>query len=284
MSRNKEQRCERAWLKSRAARSGFSSRPRLRSARRSRSTTLRRTTSCASCAQAIGDRVLLFNGKDGEWRAEIAEVEEARRRRSCAKRRPQPQTDVPDLWLAFAPIKKTPADYVAQKATELGVRVLQPVITQPHDRAPREHGAAAGPMRSRPPSNRGALSVPEIARAGRSGGAARVVAEGPAPRLLRRRRRRRADRRGARERERRRHMPGPCSPDPKAASILRNARRSALNAFVVPVTLGPRIMRADTAALAALAVWQAARRRLAAAACKCHGGSVGSRRRQHRAD
>ena len=40
------------------------------------------------------------------------------------------QAEVPDIWLAFAPIKKTPADYVAQKATELGVRALQPTITR----------------------------------------------------------------------------------------------------------------------------------------------------------
>ena len=76
-----------------------------------------------------GARVLLFNGRDGEWRARLAEVT----RRNCAlvcEEQMQAQSEMPDLWLAFAPIKRTPADYVAQKATELGARVLQPVITR----------------------------------------------------------------------------------------------------------------------------------------------------------
>src|SRR6185437_10582306 len=41
-----------------------------------------------------------------------------------------PQTHAPDIWLVFAPVKKTPADYLTQKATELGARVLQPVFTR----------------------------------------------------------------------------------------------------------------------------------------------------------
>src|SRR5690349_5005683 len=68
-----------------------------------------------------GERVALFNGVNGEWRAHIAEVT----RRGCmliCEAQTQAQSEVPDLWLAFAPIKKTPADYVTQKATELGVR------------------------------------------------------------------------------------------------------------------------------------------------------------------
>src|ERR1700704_3214301 len=76
----------------------------------------------------VGSYVLLFNGHDGEWRARIADVT----RRSCTltcETQSEAQADVPDLWLAFAPIKKIPADYLAQKATELGAKVLQPVIT-----------------------------------------------------------------------------------------------------------------------------------------------------------
>src|SRR6185437_2735841 len=76
-----------------------------------------------------GDRISLFNGRDGEWLARIAEVS----KRSCSlecEGLVAPQREVPDLWLCFAPIKKTPADYVVQKATELGVSVLQPVFTR----------------------------------------------------------------------------------------------------------------------------------------------------------
>ncbi len=76
-----------------------------------------------------GDRVLLFNGREGEWQAEIASA--AKRGVLLTVRAPTaPQADVPDLWLAFAPVKKTPSDYLTQKATELGVSKLQPVFTR----------------------------------------------------------------------------------------------------------------------------------------------------------
>jgi len=73
-----------------------------------------------------GDHVRLFNGRDGEWRARVAEVS----KRNCVLEcevQTAAQRAVPDLWLVFAPIKKTPADYLTQKATELGVSRLQPV-------------------------------------------------------------------------------------------------------------------------------------------------------------
>ena len=75
-----------------------------------------------------GDRITLFNGRDGEWAAHVAAVT----KRNCSlecDRQLRPQHGETDLWLCFAPIKKTPADYVVQKATELGVAVLQPVFT-----------------------------------------------------------------------------------------------------------------------------------------------------------
>src|SRR6185312_11094765 len=76
-----------------------------------------------------GGRLSLFNGRDGEWLAKIFEVT----KRGCVlecEAQMRPQAGTPDLWLCFAPIKKTPADYLTQKATELGVSVLQPVITR----------------------------------------------------------------------------------------------------------------------------------------------------------
>src|SRR5690348_13508516 len=76
-----------------------------------------------------GDRVRLFNGRDGEWSARVTAIA----KRSCTlecDRLVAEQSDVPDVWLCFAPIKRTPADYVVQKATELGAGVLQPVVTR----------------------------------------------------------------------------------------------------------------------------------------------------------
>src|SRR5437879_3726858 len=71
-----------------------------------------------------GNRVALFNGRDGEWLAEISQAGKRGVTASCRKRT-QSQAQTPDIWLAFAPVKKTPSDYLVQKATELGASVLQ---------------------------------------------------------------------------------------------------------------------------------------------------------------
>lgn len=76
-----------------------------------------------------GGPVLLFNGRDGEWRAEIV----AAGKRSCRLRATslvRPQTDGPDIDYLFAPLKRERLDYMVQKATELGVARLRPVLTE----------------------------------------------------------------------------------------------------------------------------------------------------------
>ena len=198
-----------------------------------------------------GDRVLLFNGRDGEWLGEISAT--SKRGVTVALRAvTAQQTDVPDVWLLFAPVKKTPADYLAQKATELGARKLQPVftrrtiVTRVNQERLKANAVEAAEQSAR-------LTVPEIGEA--------VALE----KLL-----------DAWPRERRIFF---CDEGGDAKSLAQAAReaggetcailtgpeggfdpeeRKALraHAFVTPVTLGPRILRADTAALAALAIWQ----------------------------
>lgn len=76
-----------------------------------------------------GSRVLLFNGHDGEWLAEIISI----RRNDCALRaieQTREQTGGPDIHYLFAPLKKARLDYMVQKATELGVAAIRPVITR----------------------------------------------------------------------------------------------------------------------------------------------------------
>lgn len=200
-----------------------------------------------------GMRVLLFNGMDGEWRAAVTEVT----RRSCTlvcEQQTRVQANAPDLWLAFAPIKKTPADYVAQKATELGVSRLQPVIT--HRTIARRVNLdrlRANALEAAEQSER--LSVPEI---GEPLTLNQLLQSWPVQRpmlfcdeggdaipILDALRERRSGPWGA--------LTGPEGGfDPEERAAIRKQD------YVVPVTLGPRIMRADTAALAALAVWQAA--------------------------
>lgn len=198
-----------------------------------------------------GDRVLLFNGRDGEWQAEI--VSAGKRKIMLALRKQTSrQAPVPDLWLVFAPVKKTPSDYLVQKATELGVSKLQPVFTR-RTIVTRlnEERLLANAVEAAEQSAR--LSVPEIGpplALGKllaawpeerrlffcdEGGDARPLADaardaggGPAAILT-----------------------GPEGGfDPAERQMLRQLP------FVTPVTLGPQILRADTAALAALAIWQ----------------------------
>jgi len=76
-----------------------------------------------------GDGVLVFNGREGEWHARIAEMGKRRGTLECiAKIRPQ--IDGPDVHYIFAPLKHARLDYMVQKATELGVAHLQPVLTR----------------------------------------------------------------------------------------------------------------------------------------------------------
>lgn len=76
-----------------------------------------------------GDGVLVFNGRDGEWLAEI--VPEGRKQASLRPlRQVRSQTPVPNLHYLFAPLKHARLDYMAQKAVEMGAGVLQPVLTR----------------------------------------------------------------------------------------------------------------------------------------------------------
>jgi len=199
-----------------------------------------------------GDRISLFNGTDGEWRAIIVNVT----RRHCVltcDAQTRSQQNTPDLWLCFAPIKRTPADYLAQKATELGVSVLQPVITHrtivsrvniERMRANAIEAAEQSDRLTVPdvrqpltlekllaswPSNRQLLFCDETGDAPPMGHALAVDA----------------------------HSVWGALTGPEGGFDASERERIRSHVFVTPVSLGPRILRADTAALAVLAVWQA---------------------------
>jgi 16S rRNA (uracil1498-N3)-methyltransferase len=206
--------------------------------------------------RADGAPLLLFNGRDGEWRGTL----EGRGRKAAVVRvaeRTREQAAEPDVWLCFAPLKRARIDYVAEKATELGVAVLQPVLTH-HTIVERVNveRLRANAVEAAEQTER--LSVPEV-RAPLE--LARLLADWPAGRRLLV-----CDETGG----------GP--PIAEALAGLDEAARAAPWAIVIgpeggfdaaelaslrrikdvmAVGLGPRILRADTAALAALACWQA---------------------------
>jgi 16S rRNA (uracil1498-N3)-methyltransferase len=198
-----------------------------------------------------GDRLSLFNGSDGEWLAEVSETA----KRTCTVECTQqiaPQSQVPDVWLVFAPVKKTPADYLTQKATELGVRVLQPVITR-RTIVTRVNTERMRANAVEAAEQSGRVSVPEIRE---PLGFDKLLAAWPVERRILF-----CDEGGdaAPIAEALQKAPrgswavftGPEGGfDPAERALLRSLP------LVTPVSLGARILRADTAALAALAVWQ----------------------------
>jgi 16S rRNA (uracil1498-N3)-methyltransferase len=77
----------------------------------------------------VGAAVALFNGRDGEWRARLsAAAKRATTVELLARTRAQGRE--PDVWLLFAPVKRARIDLIVEKATELGVTRLMPVLTR----------------------------------------------------------------------------------------------------------------------------------------------------------
>jgi len=200
---------------------------------------------------AKGGGVLLFNDADGEW---LAEVEQAGKRSGLARATAQtrPRTAPPDLWLLFAPIKKARLDFLVEKAVELGVARLMPVQTR-----------FTNAERLRPDKLRAhVIEAAEQCEATYLPGIAELE---PLGRLLSRwppdRRLFWADE-GLAGRSAMLNAP---KGTPSALLIgpeggFSVEERDLLRAlpFVTPISLGPRILRAETAAVAALALWQAA--------------------------
>jgi 16S rRNA (uracil1498-N3)-methyltransferase len=199
-----------------------------------------------------GDRVAIFNGRDGEW---IAETRPAGRRGGTliARAPGQPQRKPPDLWLLFAPIKKARTDFIVEKATELGCARIQPVFTQ------RTNAERLRPDRLRAHAIEaaeqcGETFVPDLAEAARL----ENILDGwdPARRLLFCDETRDA---APAATVLSAEPPGPWAIliGPEGGFAPDEAARLRALPSVRRATLGPRVLRADTAAVAAIALWQA---------------------------
>ena len=214
-----------------------------------------------------GDGVLVFNGKDGEWQATLAD---GKRLALTLEKQTRPQTKPQDLHYLFAPLKHERLDYMVQKAVEMGVSRLQPVLTR-HTQVKRVNVERMRANAIEGAEQCGILSVPEI---GEPVTFARALASRKADRLLLF-----CDEAadvkdpvavlaGARD------APSAMLPltmssagsnaQPLALLIgpeggFAEEERAALLKLtnVMRLSLGPRILRADTAAVAALALIQA---------------------------
>ena len=195
-----------------------------------------------------GDRLRVFNGTDGEHLAIIAE---ARRERCVVTLGPQvrPQPQEPDLWLVFALLKRHPTDLIAQKATELGAAALLPVFTT-HTNADRTNLARLQAIATEAAEQSERLTVP-IVHPPRALSA--VLAAWPAQRRL------------IACCERGDHPPVPRHQSGPQALLIgpeggfTEAELDAVRAcpFVATATLGPRVLRAETAVIVGLALMQA---------------------------
>jgi 16S rRNA (uracil1498-N3)-methyltransferase len=196
-----------------------------------------------------GAQVKLFDDRTGEWLAEI--VEAGKKRVTLhAVRKLRERDPVPDLWLLFAPIKRGRIDWVVEKATELGVARLLPVITQRTivDRTNSDR-LLAHMIEAAEQCERTAL--PELAEPRKLDA---MLRDWPEERALLF-----ADETGGAG------MLGAVTPGPAAILIgpeggFTDEERHAIAALpqARAVSLGPRILRADTAVVAAISLWMAA--------------------------
>ena len=201
--------------------------------------------------RAPGDRIRLFNGRDGEWEGMIETI--APRRAAVRLRsRTAEQTPAPDVQLLFAPLKATRTRFVVEKATELGAGRIHPVLTR-HGQTARVNAERLRAHAIEAAEQCGRLDVPVIAPPCPLADA--LTAWPPERRLL------------------------VCDPDaessvaealadspaaswailigPEGGFAPDERRLLADHPAAVHARLGPRILRAETAVAAALACWQA---------------------------
>jgi 16S rRNA (uracil1498-N3)-methyltransferase len=197
--------------------------------------------------QAVGAKLRLFNGADGEWSATVATLKRDRAGFAVdALLRPQ-QPDA-DLWLAFAPLKRDATDLVVQKATELGASALLPVFTA-RTNAARVAAPRLTAIAIEAAEQCERLTVPRIDPPLSLPG---LLAAWPPDRPLF----------AAVERSDAGHLRGCSGPagllvGPEGGFAPAELALLAQHGFVRPVSLGPRILRAETAAIAGLALLQA---------------------------
>lgn len=198
-----------------------------------------------------GDPVKLFDGRTGEWLAVAADVGKRALTLDVTEQL-RPRESVPDLWLCAAPLKKGRVDWMAEKACELGVARFVPVITRrtvvdkPNTDRLRAHMIEAVEQCGR-------TAIPEVADPVKL---AALLSDWPATRALFF-----ADENGgvaAAEAMRAHTGPAAILIGPEGGFDMQERDAIRAHPHAIGITLGPRILRADTAAAAAIAVWMAA--------------------------
>lgn len=201
--------------------------------------------------QGVGAPVALFNGSQGEW---TAEVEEAGKRAGVLACRQQaaPQVSPPDLWLLFAPIKKARTDFIVEKATEMGAARILPVQTD-YTNAERIRRDRLQAHAVEAAEQCGGTYVPEVCDLQKLGA---LLEAWPADRRLMFCDEALAGHGASVVAAR--GYPWAILIGPEGGFSEPERARLAALPGAQSVALGPRILRADTAAVAALTLWQQA--------------------------
>ena len=199
---------------------------------------------------ARGSVVHLFNGRDGEWSAEISDLDKRRAILTCMENL-RVQSYPPDLWLAFAPLRKTRTDFVVEKAAELGVDRIVPVLCA-HSNARRISRKRLRQRAVEAVEQCGGLHVPSVQDlatledflVGELGDRMLVFCDESMS--------------GSEAR-----FPSDCEAERCCILVgpeggFSDYERRILREFPgsIPVSLGPRILRAETATVVAIALWQ----------------------------
>ena len=199
----------------------------------------------------LGDSVRVFNGPGGEWRAQISVSEKRHVALRLIVQIRAPKA-CPDIWLCFALVKKQRNSFIVEKATELGAAVLQPVITA-RTQFPKLNLEKLGTQIIEAAEQTERLDIPELKE---RVSLADMLGEWGSPRHLIF-----ADEAGDAPPAMATiaDLTGPAAILIGPEGGFTEAEREMLRAhkFVTPVSLGPRILRADTAALSLLTLWQA---------------------------
>jgi len=199
--------------------------------------------------KSIGETILIFDGNNGEWEASIEEISKKSGVLFCIKQT-KPQIMPPDLWLFFSPLKKVRTDFIVEKATELGVAKIIPVQTE-HTNADRVKLSRLSAHAIEAAEQCGGTYIPKIEELQKIN---EVLENFPPDRRLLF-----------------------CDEKLPASEVnLKNLKKGKWAILVGPeggfseierdylkglkftfsISLGPRILRADTAAVTAISLWQ----------------------------
>ena len=206
--------------------------------------------------RGVGDEILAFNGRDGEWRCVIGQVGK-RFVILEAKSLERPQETGPDLDLVIALVKRGRLETIVEKAAELGVRRIRPVVTA-HTNADRVRTDRLKTIAMEAAEQTGRLDVPEVLEPQKLDRLLAVWDEQESGRALLF-----CDEAGDAKPVLKALSGRPRGPwailiGPEGGFSPAERERLRNLAFTIPASLGPRILRADTAAISAMTLWQAA--------------------------